>query len=1099
MMSESVRAWSEKISIPTYRVGAPNRNPMFLERRVYQGSSGAVYPLAVIDQVYDEKEDREYTALFLENRYLRVMILPEIGGRVHMALDKTNGYHFVYHNRVIKPALVGLAGPWIAGGIEFNWPQHHRPTTFSPVDWRIVDNADGSCTIWCAEIEPMFFTKGTHGFTLHPDRAVLQVDVQLYNRTDMPQTFLWWANPAVAVGDGYQSVFPPDVTVVMDHGKRDLATFPIATGVYYKHDYAPGTDISRYRNIPVPTSYMAYHSEFDFVGGYDHHRHAGMMHVSEHRTAPGKKQWTWGNGAFGKAWERHLTDEDGPYIELMCGAYTDNQPDFSWLQPGEEKRFTQYFFPYKQIGPPHNASVDAALRLVRTQRGVEIGVYLTSARAVQLRLLAGNRTLLDALHDLSPETPLLQQIDLPADTHAVPLCLQLWAEGRLLLASSTEVPASDLIPPVATAAPDPADIASNEELYLHGLHLEQYRHATFAPEPYYQEALRRDPLDARCNNALGLLFYRRGDMARAEEHFRRAIKRLTMRNPNPYDGEPYYNLGLTLHAQGRFADAYDAFYKAVWNHAWQAAGYFALARLASREGDWSKAHEHLDRVLALNGLHHKARHLRIAVLRHQGCKEQAAAEIDAALALDALEYGALHEGGLLGRELPAIAARADGNTVLELAIDYAHAGLYSDAVHVLDMHGEPTPAALYLRGWVQEQAGDVEAAGDSYRQARAVTMHHWFPHRLEEYWALQSASTMYPDDARAAHALGDFLYAHRRHDEAVAQWARACALDPADATAHRNLGLGLYSQGRVEEALASYARAFALDASDARVLFEYDQLCRRANHSPQSRRARLAAHLDLVTQRDDLSMEYAMLLNLLGEAEAARAWLYARTFHPWEGGEGKVSAQYVQARIALARRALAAGEAAAAIALLEEARQRPTHLGEAKLEGSAENDVLYWLGTAWRMAGNAEAAAACFASASQGSTEPTMALAYYDQPPEMILYRALSLGEIGNSVRARAVLQNLLDYGLQHLDDRVRVDYFAVSMPEFALFEEPIERRHRIHCHYMAGLGALGLSMLGQETVSLAQHHLGEVLKLDASHQGALIHLQETGMTERAQ
>ncbi|MCG8511359.1 MAG: DUF5107 domain-containing protein, partial [Rhodospirillales bacterium] len=127
MADKDVRIWSEQIAIPTYGIGEPDRNPMFLEKRVYQGSSGAVYPHPVIDKIEDEKHDQEYTAVFLENQYIKVMVLPELGGRVQMALDKTNNYHFVYYNRVIKPALVGLAGPWISGGIEFNWPQHHRP------------------------------------------------------------------------------------------------------------------------------------------------------------------------------------------------------------------------------------------------------------------------------------------------------------------------------------------------------------------------------------------------------------------------------------------------------------------------------------------------------------------------------------------------------------------------------------------------------------------------------------------------------------------------------------------------------------------------------------------------------------------------------------------------------------------------------------------------------------------------------------------------------------------------------------------------------------------------------------------------------------
>ena len=354
-ITEGVAVWREDVTIPTYPVGKPDKNPMFLEKRVYQGSSGKVYPHSVIDKIEDEKEDHVYHALCLENKYLYVMVLPELGGRIQRAYDKTNHYDFVYYNHVIKPALVGLAGPWISGGIEFNWPQHHRPSTYDPVDCDIRQNPDGSCTVIVSEIENMFRTKGMASFTIYPDKAYIQIDARLHNRTPMPQTFLWWANPAVPVNDDTQSVFPPDVHAVMDHGKRDVSRFPIATGVYYKQDYSAGVDISRYKNIPVPTSYMAYHSDYDFVGGYDHGKKAGILHVADHHISPGKKQWTWGCGDFGKAWDRNLTDDDGPYVELMTGCFTDNQPDFTWLAPYEEKTFTQYFMPYKEIGMVGNA------------------------------------------------------------------------------------------------------------------------------------------------------------------------------------------------------------------------------------------------------------------------------------------------------------------------------------------------------------------------------------------------------------------------------------------------------------------------------------------------------------------------------------------------------------------------------------------------------------------------------------------------------------------------------------------------------------------------------------------------------------------------
>jgi len=158
-----VKAWVEEVYLPTYEVGAEEKNPVFLEKRVYQGSSGTVYPYPVIEKITDEKKEKAYTALFIENRYIKVMILPELGGRIQMAYDKLRESHIFYYNRVIKPALVGLTGPWISGGIEFNWPQHHRPSTYYPTEFLIEENPDGSKTVWCNEVERMFRLKGMHG------------------------------------------------------------------------------------------------------------------------------------------------------------------------------------------------------------------------------------------------------------------------------------------------------------------------------------------------------------------------------------------------------------------------------------------------------------------------------------------------------------------------------------------------------------------------------------------------------------------------------------------------------------------------------------------------------------------------------------------------------------------------------------------------------------------------------------------------------------------------------------------------------------------------------------------------------------------------
>ena len=621
-----VKIWEENVVIPTYGIGAADKNPMFLESRVYQGSSGRIYPYPTIEKIYDEKEDKTYHAVWLENEYLKVMILPELGGRIQRAYDKTNHYDFVYYNHVIKPALVGLCGPWISGGIEFNWPQHHRPTTFSPVDYLLIENPDGSKTCRVSDVDQMYGTKGEASFTLYPGKAYIEIKGQLYNRTSTPQTFLWWANPAVPVNDHTQSIFPPDVHAVMDHGKRDVSRFPIATGIYYKHDYSEGVDISRYKNIPVPTSYMAEKSDFNFVGGYDYQKQAGILHVADHHISPGKKQWTWGCGDFGKAWDRNLTDEDGPYVELMTGVYTDNQPDFTWLKPMEEKRFTQYFMPYKTVGAVKNASIEAMVGLDADESEIRVAAYTTQeypdARVI---LTYEGQVLLDEKRMISPVAPFETHLDQVVEDKTK-LTVRVLDGTREMISYTPAKKEIPKVPDPAEAAKDPEEIMSNEELFLTGLHIEQYRHATYRPDPYYLEGLKRDPGDIRINNAYGSLLMRRGCFKAAEAHFRTAIKRATWKNPNPYDSEPYYNLGLSLFYQERYDEAFDAFYKATWSNEQQEMSFYYLACIEAMRGNFESALELAEKGLVKNTHNIKARGLRAYLLGRLGRTEESGSQ-----------------------------------------------------------------------------------------------------------------------------------------------------------------------------------------------------------------------------------------------------------------------------------------------------------------------------------------------------------------------------------------------------------------------------------------------------------------------------------------
>ncbi|MDD2953208.1 MAG: DUF5107 domain-containing protein [Parabacteroides sp.] len=1091
-MVENVKVWEEEILLPTYGVGKPEKNPMFLEKRVYQGSSGVVYPYPVIEKIEDTCEDRPYHAVYLENEYIKVMILPELGGRVQMAYDKIKQRHFIYYNHVIKPALVGLTGPWISGGIEFNWPQHHRPSTFLPIDYSIERRADGSAIVWVSERERMFHQKGMAGFTLRPGRAVLEIQGKVYNPTPVPQTFLWWANPAVAVNEDYQSVFPGDVNAVFDHGKRDVSRFPIATGTYYKMDYSAGVDISRYKNIPVPTSYMAICSKYNFVGGYENDTRAGVLHVANHHISPGKKQWTWGNSDFGQAWDRNLTDTDGPYIELMTGVYTDNQPDFTWLQPYEEKTFIQYFMPYRELGVVKNASSDLLMNIEPEGEVSRLKIFATSVRKdLRIVVVKSGERVLDTTRDISPESiyeeliPIADLLDVSVSIHD--------SKGRSLLSWEHEPNEIKPVPEPAKASLEPREIQTTEQLYLTGLHLEQYRHATYSATDYYEEALRRDPGDVRNNNAMGLWLIRKGQFAKAEAYLRRAVKTLTEKNPNPYDGEPLYNLGLSLKYQGKPDEAYDCFYKACWNAAWQDAGYYSLAQLSAAKGDWEEALGEIDKSLLRNWHNLRGRHLKAVILRHLERVDEALVLVRESQEIDPFNFGCGFEEYLLtGKKVVlddlVVRMRHEGHNYEELALDYASADCWDEALKVVEVACDSAVSErtmlYYYKSWFLCSAGYTEEAKRTSLEAERQPADYCFPNALEAILALRSAISLTGVAPKAYYYLGNLWYDKRQYTEAITPWEKSAEQDDTFPTVLRNLSLAYFNKlDKRQEAVALLERAFELDTRDARILMELDQLYKRLNRPHADRLALLDKHKEVAFSRDDLYLEYVTLLNQLGRYEEAIRMIDARRFHPWEGGEGKVPAQYQLACVERVKSSMRAGEFENALALIEKCFIYPQNQGEGRLYGARENDFNYYKACALRSMGREAEAHDLFLAASVGSSQPVAAIYYNDQKPDKIFYQGLAFRALGDEERARSCFNRLIDFGEKHLFDSFKMDYFAVSLPDLQIWEDDMDKKNQVHCNYLMGLGHLGLGH--QEK---AEIYLGIAAGMDVNHQGVQVH-----------
>jgi tetratricopeptide (TPR) repeat protein len=1060
---KSVTACLESLLVPTYGLGVPEKNPLFFEKRVYQGSCGKVYPVPFVDKVYQDEAPKPvaYQAARLENEFIRLVMLPEIGGRIFLGQDKGNGdYDFFYRQDVIKPALVGLAGPWISGGVEFNWPQHHRPGTYLPADVWIEDEGEGVYTVWQSEHDPLNRMKGMHGIRLRPGSSLIELRGRLFNRTAHTQTFLWWANVAAKVHDQFQSFFPTDVHYVADHAVRAMSSFPEAMNDYYGVDYASRTganDLSWYKHIPVPTSYMVCQTQDDFFGGYDYNAQGGFIHVANKHISPGKKQWTWGNHEFGWAWDRELTDNNGPYVELMAGVYTDNQPDFSYLAPYETKTFAQYWWPYQKLGPVQQANTLAAVRMViEADRSIDLG--LATSRVMEgLRVVVkqNERILFEEMVSVAPDQPWQNRsLRFEGDTATV-LCVWVFNENGEAVIGYRPVEQASLTRDrkLATEPPLPEEIESVDELYFTGEHLEQYRHPTRYPEPYWEAALAKDPLDARCNLAMGKVKLGRGQLAAAAECFKKAIERLTFRHPNPETGEAHYYLGLTARYQEDLARAYPLFYKATWNYAWRAAAYYELACLDMRQGHWSTALEHLEESLKMNLDHNKSQVAKAICLAKLGRRDAAHTVLDELFAKDPLDHWALTEQTRLkqGKAQLAEASRNDAQTVLDVAYDYADCGCYSEAIEVIESHHasevtavnvpnplERTQLTHYTLAWLKSRIGDQVAATQMLQVASKMAPDYCFPSRLHEMRVLEWALSELKLDRNAAYGLGNFYYDKKRHADAIVAWETARSADPEFPTVQRNLGIAYWNaQADGEAARESYLKAIESGPEDSRLVVEYVQLCRKLGDTAEARLDFLERKHALVQDRDDACVELATLYNETGQPQKALDLLCSRSFHPWEGGEGKVLRQYTTARLKLGQSELETGDAAFALDQFNGAMETPDNLGEKYHLLQAKADVSYWQGKALQALGRTEEAQAKFEEAANESGDfQSMAVTAFS---ELTIFKAQALRELGRGGEADAVLRAMIDYAESEINVPAKIDYFATSLPNLLVFEEDIQ------------------------------------------------------------
>jgi tetratricopeptide (TPR) repeat protein len=1029
-----VACWEQDVEIATYEPGEPDAFPMFFDQRVYQGSDGRSYPLPFVDSIARRPVLRPWRAIHLENAWIRLMLLPDLGGRIHIGYDKTRGYDFFYRNNVIKPALVGLGGPWVSGGVELNWPQHHRPGTYLPVEVQIERAADGSVTVWHSDLDPMQRMRGTHGIRLRPDQATVELTARLHNRTTEPQTFLWWANVAAAVHEDYQSFFPTDVRHVADHARRAITAFPAADRPYYGVDYPalaaerPGADrLDRYTNIPVPTSYMITDTVDEFFGGYDHRAGAGFVHWAERGIAPGKKQWTWGDGEIGHAWDRQLTDGDGPYIELMAGVFTDNQPDFSYLAPGETREFSQYWYPIQDVGVVHQATREAALSVDVAAGRARVGLAVVRPLTATVRVLADSVLLHEQTVPAAPGAPAL--IDCPAgdarsrDDLVVTVTT---ADGPLV--DWHVRPAQTGEPWRATAPALAEQIGSVDELLLTAQHLVQYRHPSRSPRPYLERVLEIDPADSRAHLALAELEHGVGRYPEALAHLDAAAARITRRNLNPRTGDLHHRRALVLERLGRDDEALTSFVKATWDEAYALPGRLGAARVHLRAGRVDQALTEVDRALVADPGSPTAAAVRVIALRRLGRTDQAATVLAAALEADPLDP--------LLRAVAGTLDTADPTVHLTIAHELAHLGERDLALACADraaalgptVFGNAGPVAHYLRAAL---LADADAARAARTEARTTDRHLAFPAGLDDHDVLVRALAIDPADPVALGLLGSLLLGARRGADAREALVAAVAAGSTDPVVLRNAALAtVNTTGDLAAADALLGAAIAHGGPRPRLVFERDQLARLRDVGSAERLAALEASGCDLAARDDLTIAHLGLLLDVGRVDEALAILTTREFQPFEGGEGRVIAAYDRACVARAA-VLAGTDPVAAAALLDAGLTTPHNLGEGRHPADPCAERLVAAGDAYAAAGDPRTATQRWRRARDGGG----ALAVAPRPARADDYWVgVAHHRLGETEAAEQVWKAMEQTADELERAPMAPDYFATSLPELLLF-----------------------------------------------------------------
>ena len=1077
-----VRMEEDTMVIPTYKNNPPNPMPRFFQWEGHQGAQRREYPYPVDDHLTRNKTEVAYDIVHVENEYIDLAIMPEMGGRIYYAVDKTNNYTWFYHNQVVKPSLIGMLGNWVSGSMAWGYPHHHGPNTVKPMDYKVVENEDGSKTTWIANTDRHLRVSVLVGYTIYPNSSLVEMTIRPMNPTPITNSFLFWANPAVHVDSSYQVIFPPSVQYVTFHAKRDMTTWPIADGWFNGYDFTD-VDVSLWKNTHIPSSYFSWDPKEGYFGGYDHNKQAGTAWIGNRYICPGMKFWADGNNAAGRLINSGLTDNNTQYIELMAGMYTDNQPDYSWIQPYESKVGTMIWFPIRELGGLKFANRNGALNLEIENNNILVRMNTTSPHSgAKATLSAKGKVLMERRIDIDPAQPFAADIELPEGMVEDDLEVALTsATGAQLMyfAPVKHHPPDEPQPAPLKPLDDPEEMASVEELYLAGLRLNQFYNPSVDPMPYYLEALRRDPGNSKVNTQLGILEIKNYHWEKAAEYLQKAVDRVTANYTRPRDAESLYYLGLVWEAQGKTQAAYEMLYRATWDKSWHTAAYYQLAEIDMQREDYSMALDHLSRSLTTGADNTRALSLKAAVHRKMGDPEKAVKAATEALEINLLNHQAMNEMYLAYQmqgnpakanetreELTGI-MRDEVQSYLELATAYMNVDAFQEAQDVLMRLDGKTdfPMLYYYLGHTFYQLDDIEKAKEYYTLAAQKPHKYCFPFREESVPVLETAMKVNPEDANTPYYLGNLLY-EKQPERAIALWEKSRELDDSFYVTHRNLGFAYKQVGEDNgKALKSYEKALATNNQDPRLLFELDEVY-TLNEVPLKKRYELLKnHQDVASQYSPSYLRLVTRTVEMGEYDEAIDILEKKTIAEKEG-DNELRNTYLDAYLLRGLEYLKKKQYAKALKDLETALEFPIGLSGR----SRKAQLHYYHGLILEKSGNQPEATDEYKKSLE------IELSAKSRENIHLYYQGLAQAKLGNPDEAKQLFNALLS----HTQNRNNAAFFTQ-------FGRGNRNQQLAENHYLSGLAQLGLGET-DEAISAFK----KSLEFDPDHVWSKYHLQMT-------